>query len=814
MEQYVAHSPEEVFLAVFQKAKGTVSLRMDDVLAGAIFLYCRRKGIHCDAAATRVQDRDVLYALKLSPEVIASDGILSGLGNTLSKILFSSVILDYENVLWQISDEDFATGYSRFVDSFLQMVSLFVGRQENVDYIQPISVTKIIEFFMKKAGVKSIYNPYAGLCSYPIAMGANCDFYAQEFNEMTLALAKIRLHSYGLDPAKIEQGNSITNWKANASSYDAIVASVPFGMMIPREGRQRQNRLPNVVEDLFFYRAMGKDDTSDNHTYPNKLVSTIVPMAFTSRPASFRLREQMCKDGTLEYVISLPEGIFAHTSIRTSIIILSPSEKHDSVKFVDATSFINDDELKRRRLDWERVISIIEKGDVRFIKTVSYEELSQQEYILNGDCYLPSSTKCDDEHFIAHLSDILERIPDSRITSSVFERQVPVEAFSRSVLNILHPRTDLITKGFIDSGYSVSEPCILFLVKERQVLAYLHKSNTAIAVNRRTFAFRVKSNQVSPEYITLFLLRDPVFCQNIIDSTAWVTGGAARHMLLRSVVLMKPEDQIKRLQSEEKKESAELAMLHAAEESLYGIRKAGSDIAHILATPFQRQNRIIRSLSTLEPGSDKYVRRVTSLIDVCQYIRRMTIAIGGDLRTATFHPQDIAISHEVADYVRAWGNFDNSDDYKVIIQDETKGDIHLNADPIMLWIAFDTLLENAYRHGFRDGNYTVPEGNLVSMRITPVLIEDKPFVQISVMNNGLKAPDGYTIEDFKTRGNFVGDSGHTGLGGNHVYTIAHRLGGFIAYRTEMNWPFIIDILLPVEGDCSTKFNTRYEETFV
>lgn len=814
MEKYVVHSPEEVFLAVFQKARISANLRMDDVIAGVVFLYCRRKGIHCGTTATGLQGRDLLYELRFDPEVLSSDSILADFEKTISKILFSSIILDYNNVLWQIKDEDFHKDYPQFVDSFLRMVSVFMGHQNEVDYIQPISVTEIISFFMKRAGVKSLYNPYAGLCSYPIAMGVDCDFYAQEFNLTTLLLAKIRLHSYGLDPDKIEQGNSISNWRTNASDYDAIVASVPFGMLIPRDGRKKQNSLPNVVEDLFFYRSMGKDESMVSPSYPKKFVSTIVPMAFTSRPSASRLREQMCKDGTLEYVIELPEGIFPNTSIRTSIIILNPTGKRDSVIFVDATSFIVDDELKQRRLDWQRVVSIIENGDKRFIKKVSYEVLSQQEYILNSECYLPESTKCDEHHFIARLSDLLERIPDSRITSSVFATQVPVEAFSSSVLNIQHPRTDLLTKGFIESGYIVSEPCILFLVKGRQVLAYLHKSNTAIAANRRVFAYRVISDQVSPEYITHFLLNDSVFCRNIIDSTAWVSSGAAKHMLLRNVVLLKPSEQNQRLQLIERKESAELAMLHAAEESLYGIRKAGSDIAHILATPFQRQNRIIRSLAALEPGSDKYVRRVTSLIDVCQYIRRMTIAIGGDLRTASFHPQDIEISHEVADYVRAWGNFDNSDDYKVIIQDETRGDIHLNADPIMLWIAFDTLMENAYRHGFQEGNYSVSGGNLVCIRISPVLVDGKPFAQISVMNNGLKAPEGYTIEDFKTRGNFVGDSGHTGLGGSHVFTIANRLGGYIAYRTEMDWPFIIDIILPIAGKCSTEFKKPYEERFV
>ena len=790
--------------------RGGEVLTLDDVVAGAAMLYCRRMKISC--SFDRIDSRRSIMVV--DSDIISSDPVLFFFHDFFQSNRIAENLTEFWFDLCKIRDEEFDSNYANYVDSFFKLISVFVGRRESVDYIQPRGVTEILSYLMKKAGVTSIYNPFAGLCSYPIAMGADCAFYAQEINPTTLALAKIRLHSRGLDPDNIVLEDSVLKWKDDSYNYDAIVASVPFGLLIAPKIRKELHIGATVMEDAFFLRAMGMDNSIAHCSYPKKFVATIVPMSFTSRPSSARIREQMCKDGSLETVISLPEGIFPNTSIRTAIIVLNPTEKHDSVRFVDATSFVLRDEHKNSRLDWQRVISILDANDIYYIKTVSFEEMSQQEYILNSDNYLPATARCDEDHEIIRLSDVIERVTESRITSPLYMEQVSEDAFSGGPLAILHPRTDLITKDFLSTGYYVSGPCILFLIKNRRVLAYVHKSDSAIAVSRRVSAYQITSERVSLEYMAVFLLKDPVFCRNIIESSAWVSAGAARHMLIRNVIIAKPALQSKLLKIYEEEESTKLAQLHAIEEARYGIKKAGSDIAHILATPFQRQNRIIRTLATLEPGSEKYVRRVTSLIDVCQYIRRMTIAIGGDLRTATFHPQDICITNEVSEYVRAWGNFDNTTDYKVIIQDETKGDIHLNADPIMLWIALDTLIENAYRHGFREGNYTAPEGNLVCIRLNPILMDEKPFVQIAVMNNGLKAPDGYTIEDFKTRGNYVGDSGHTGLGGNHVYTVAHRMGGFVAYRSEMNWPFIIDILLPVFGDCSTEFNTPYEETFV
>lgn len=321
------------------------------------------------------------------------------------------------------------------------------------------------------------------------------------------------------------------------------------------------------------------------------------------------------------------------------------------------------------------------------------------------------------------------------------------------------------------------------------------------------------------------LLKDDVFCRQLLESTSPVSGNMSRALLYRRIIIAQRPLQEQYLKWYEAKEIAERDATDAAEKARYQINKAGGDIVHILATPFKRQNQIISTLLDMKPDfsdnqpeavqvAQKYIRRVTSLIDVCQYIRRMTTAIGGDLKKASFAMKPVKISDEIADYVRAWANFINTTDYQVIVQDATDGDTLLELDPMMLRIALDTLIENASRHGFRDGNYTAADGNMVCIRISPVLLNEKPFLQVSVMNNGIEAPAGYSIEVFRSRGVFVGDSGHTGLGGNHVDTIAHRFGGYIAYRTEMEWPFIIDILLPVKESSTTKFTSQYEESYV
>lgn len=788
--------------------RGSEALRIDDVVAGAVLLYCRRLKIPCHFE--RVESRRSL--LVVDRGTVSSDPVLY----FFRDFFWSNSVAENMAELWvnlcNIEDDEFFSNYATYVDSYFKLISVFAGRRESIEYIQPRSVTEIIAFYMKKYGVKTLYNPFAGLCSYPIALGPDCSFEAQEINSTSLALAKIRLHAHGLNPENVELEDSIKCWKGN--HYDAVVASVPFGLRVPL-GEISNPRTPiTTSEDLFFLRSMGKDEYSHSFGYPKKMVATIVPQSFTTRPSSSRLREMMCKDGVLDTVIELPEGIFPNTSIRTSIVILSTSEKHDSVRFINVSSCLRENTSKHRALDWQKVISIIESENPEFIKTVSYDELSHQDYILYGDNYLPASTKCEDGHIIMSLSDLLERVPETRIRYTQRVNLLPVEAFSNKVLDILHPNTSLLTPSTMDSGYLVTGPCILFVVKDRKVLTFIHKEESPIAIGRRIYAYRVRSNMVSPEYLATYLVKDDIFCKQLVESVSWVSGNMARVLLYRNVIIADLPLQALNLKSYEAEEIAQREREAAAENARYQINKAGSDIAHMLGSVFKKQNELIGELTSIDSGTEKYQSYVTALIDTSQYINRVITAVGKDLAKARVSLKSINISDAISDYVRAWGNFSGLDDFILITQDLTQEDVILKMDIIFLRIMLDTLIDNAWRHGFDRGSFNAIEGNKVAIRISPVLIGDRRFIVLSVMNNGLPLSDGYSVNDYIERGNYKGNAGRTGLGGNHVYTIAQRHGGYLSLNSEQDWGFVVDILFPIENPGTTEFNTEYDGEYV
>ena len=813
---------EEIILSAMPRPRGVESPGVNDVLGGAVLMYCRHKKIACKFE--HVDSRHV--QLLINPRIIESDPILSELHSFFNSNRIETGAANYWEHMCKENDDDFDSHYAARLDSLIKTFSSMMGRRENMEYIQPRSVTEIICYFMKKYGVKSLYNPFAGLCSYPISMGSNCDFYAQDINHSTIALAKIRLDANGLNPDNIHLEDSIRCWKGHG--YDAIVASVPFGLRVPIETiqasmmiylpRTRMSGLPrfsvSTIEDLFLYLATGRSGEERDAHYPKSVVATIVPQSFMTRPSSSCIREMLCNDGTLDTVVELPSGIFPNTSIRASIIILNPSKKQSSVRFVDTTSCLMERGSALRVLNWQKAISIIDSENSEFVKTVSYDELSHQDYVLYGDNYLPASTKCEDGHTIMSLSDLLERVPETRIRYTQQVNLLPVEAFSNKVLDILHPNTSLLSQSTIDSGYLVTGPCILFVVKDRKVLTFIHKEESPIAISRRIYAYRVRGNAVSPEYLATYLVKDDIFCKQLVESVAWVSGSMARVLLYRNVVIADLPLQTKYLKSYEADEIAQRDRETAAENARYQINKAGSDIAHMLGSVFKKQNELIGELTNMKSGTEKYQSYVTALIDTSQYINRVITAVGKDLAKARVSLKKINISDAISDYVRAWGNFSGLDDFILITQDLTQGDVILKMDVIFLRILLDTLIDNAWRHGFDRGTFNAIEGNKVAIRISPVLLEDRRFIVLSVMNNGLPLSEGYSVNDYIERGNYKGNAGRTGLGGNHVYTIAQRHGGYLSLNSEQDWGFVVDILLPIEASGTTEFNTEYDGEYV
>ena len=775
-------------------------------------LYCRHKGY-----AYRLIDSSAKgFIFEPSANDVHNDSILAALMKVVGNAWIPYNIHRFNQELDAIPELSYNEFYSQIIDYYFEVVSTIVGSADYIYYIQPQEVTDIIAFFLKEKGASIVYNPFAGLCSYQIALGKGSRFYSQELNLTTLAFAKVRLDAYGINPDSIVAGDSVREWDDHGA--DSIVASVPFGMTFRVEERKALGIPCQNYDDYFFYKALGIKQ--ERIHFPKKCIATIVPKAFCYRGSTKAIREYLCDNRCIDTIIELPEGIFPGTAIATSIIVLSEEEQRETVRFYDATSLttsIVDGYKGKKRIGMDnvdRILAELKSDHSELIKHVPFTDIASQNYVLCAENYLPDDFKCEPGKIVVRLGDIAWNIPNfPAVALYDADSYVLDEAgLTNKVLDILHPNDESLTRTRTNEGYYQTGPCLVFAMKEGELKVFNYKADLPLIMKLRYLPLHVRED-VLPEYLALILIKDPIFCRQFQQKQGM--------SLIPSVILNRRividaslATQAEYVRLAEQAEKEDMARTRAAEDARYQIGKAGSDIAHMLGGTFKKQNELISQFRYLDPGSEKYQSYVTSLIDTAQYVNRVITAVGKDLTKAKITLKKIAVSSEIEDYIRAWGNFNGSSDFSIIIQDLTNRDVIVKMDTLMFRIMMDTLIDNAWRHGFDQGNYQSQDGNKIAIRLSPVLLDEQQYLLLSVMNNGHPLDPDYNVRNYVERGNFKGDTGRTGLGGNHVFTITKRHNGYFALNSEQDWSFVADILLPVENPGQTIFNTEYDGEYI
>jgi type I restriction enzyme M protein len=129
----------------------------------------------------------------------------------------------------------------------------------------------------------SIYNPFAGIASYAVQLhiefgepginynpnlGVGDHYYAEEIDELTWAIGKLRLLAYDSDSANYNLGDS-TEWRGGI--VNNVISTPPFGYRIINESGEKE------LAEHFVIRR-GLDILADNG-----LLACVVPLSFLYR---------------------------------------------------------------------------------------------------------------------------------------------------------------------------------------------------------------------------------------------------------------------------------------------------------------------------------------------------------------------------------------------------------------------------------------------------------------------------------------------------------------------------------------------------
>lgn len=253
------------------------------------------------------------------------------------------------------TDTEDKLGAVDWVSAFDDVLEKIQGYAGNKVWMQPKELTKLV---LTKWKGGSIYNPFAGIGSYAVQLHMPCGeseydfyfdrgvgnhYYAEEIDELSWAIGKLRLMAQYSDSENYNLGDS-SEWRGGVANN--VISTPPFGLKITNEDGK-----PEFADHFVVRRGM--DMVADGG-----LVACVVPLSFLSRKDTVDVRKTMVDNQWLEAIAYLPANLFSYSSIRTAILFIR-KEIHKRVILADGTT-----SFYGKGLDDEKVANLLYEKDL------------------------------------------------------------------------------------------------------------------------------------------------------------------------------------------------------------------------------------------------------------------------------------------------------------------------------------------------------------------------------------------------------------------------------------------------------------------
>lgn len=682
-------------------------------------------------------------------------------------------------------DIEFKNYYSNIIDSLLLYLAAHKHRNSAI-FAQPDSITRLVGEIVKKLNPKSIYNPFAGLGSY--ALVSDCDYYGQELNYDTLLLAQLRLDAHNKNIKSVKFEDSMMLWDSITS--DCLLSTPPFGITFRGEYKNivcnSLGKNCHTIEEFVLYNFINS---------PMRSAVLIFPASITFSIGMESLRKTIVENNILDMVIELPSGIFYDTAIKTVVLVLKKSRNSDKITFVDGQECIIDDN-KIRDLDVDSLKNILDNGNTSKITVVDKEDVVDNEYSWSAIDYISYAENAGKSQINVPLCEIIElgvKIDTNEDTGIVLE-----SSDFYSDVNVLfsesRPEYKQIMRSFM-KGY-IGEHIVMSAMGSKITFCKCNFDEPFyITPNQVAFSLK-KDTDISLEYL-LYALVNSKSIQRLYSHFGMNTYITRRHIkqILKCSILIHSdlEDRcnvIKSIKEEYirgKRESIQTEMQRL------GIRDASSDLSHVLGASFHKISTAIDFIQSEELSNDAK-QTLNSIRDNFAYMKRMITTVGADFETQRLNLQEVEVNSFIKSYTESWNNLGYSV-FELSYHSDISDSVSIKIDEDMFRVIFDTVLRNAYKHGFGAQRSS---DNKVYIETSLVTYNDKEYVLLGIANNGTPFPKELTIEKYIKRGGFAGVTGNTGLGGYHVYSIVKRHNGFLNISSSQAWGAIVEMLVPVE----------------
>lgn len=721
---------------------------------------------------------------KISLNLIDSEDELFGYINHLGiGGITQSSLSEIINGLSQIDKDVYDEAYPLIVDDIIARFELNAGKSMSI-MGQPAELTELVSRLIIREGCRNIYNPFAGLASYATRLNGICHYHGQELNMATAVLAQIRLKAHGIDIHNIESGDSIQNW--NPGDADCIVATPPFGLRLQNEQHEGLAANHSNAESFCVDAALHSNASTAIFVTSNSF-------GFKTFGSNFAMRKTLSENKTrlkVKYVIDLPDNIFTSTSLPSKVLVLSVNASENPL-FIDATECFIKNRFKNV-LNVDDIIGLIDGKPADQVVSIDQATLFKNNCSFSTKLYLKKPVELKDGEKLVGMNAIFEPVKDRSVkeTEGIV---IDSSLFSDVWFDCMDNKNQAKHGTLERAAYAIKEPCIVLTLLDETFKVYIHDSSEQLLLRSNQCALRVIDSSISLDYAALILLNGRNSIRYPFERRFLDFNGMAAMCDSQSLIILDDVQARKTLMHTIMQETfAKRRNEEEARQRRLGISQLSSDISHMLGTTMSNSQDIIADIHDMAVSDNGYEAKVQALIDCINKTFRVIKYSGANLADNEFSIEEFSIHEYLNDYIRAWRSY-GSKCFALDIINEVSIDTIVNADRTMLDIQLDTILDNAKKHGF--GSKKKP-GNQVLIEVSAASYKEKKYVLLRVSNNGKPMRSDMTMEDFISASRYRVDSGRLSQGGNHIYTIAKKNGGYFFLGRDQEDKMYIDILIP------------------
>lgn len=649
------------------------------------------------------------------------------------------------------------------------------------------------------------------------------EFYGQEYNPSTLAIAKLRFAFNQENKINFgEPKSTLTEDQFPNLKTDYVIMHPPFNVKswikndteidsrfefgIPPKGNANFAWMQHAIHHL---------------NNKGKAVLLFSNGSLISGGKDGEIRKNIIEADLVEAIVSLPSQLLVNTSIPTSIWLINKNKvKKGKILFIDASD-LGIKNKTQRILDADSIGKItkaiytwqsnydIFNNEIGFTNAVDLNEIAENDYLLTPARYVGIVEILDiDLSNSISLGDVLEYYRPLRLKSNIVYKRLGISNLSSNPDSYLL-NTENLSDGELNSNFRILINDILLIARLGPNLrpTYCKSNIKRVAYSSSSIlSFIVDESKISIEYLIAELYKDYIKAQiESFRKGSGIPSVRIEDLLKIKIIvptLLEQQKEIFEKERELRFQSVakdlgfekEIASLKLAQMKDLGSKKhnimqhlnnvkASTDV---LTRMMELNNGILKFDEVIDPRrgvtvEKRFLRLRESLDKVIYYVDNITNELKYD-------EAEIINPSKFIKECKERGQENDLFSVEIIVEYATfEGrEPLINISKNDFEEIYNNILENAINHGFVDKNKSYV------FRVTIAYIED--LLEINFINNGKPFPKGIA-EKFYIKGEKAGVTAGTGIGLWKVAEITKHFGCVLEVFDEPSSEFPVGFKL-------------------